>query len=107
MLFDLDEDLLAARQIRSLAEQGNIDAQFALGCRYDRGMGVLQDFVRAHMWLSVSAAAESGRNKESSRKKRITLKYLDGLALQMTAAQIEKAQEMARRCQDTKFKECD
>jgi hypothetical protein len=25
----------------------------------------------------------------------------------MTAAQIEKAQEMARRCQDTKFKECE
>jgi hypothetical protein len=29
------------------------------------------------------------------------------VALQMTAVQIKKAQEMARHCQDTQFKECD
>ena len=28
-------------------------------------------------------------------------------AFQMTAAQIGKPHEMARRCQDTKFKECE
>jgi hypothetical protein len=31
-------------------------AQFALGAIYARGQGVPEDFVRAHMWLSLSAA---------------------------------------------------
>jgi hypothetical protein len=36
----------------------------------------------------------------------MSMNIRDRLALQMTAAQIEKAQEMARRCQESKFKEC-
>ena len=43
----------------------------------------------------------------SDDKVRKATKHRDEMALQMTAAQIEKAQEMARRCQETKFKECD
>jgi len=31
----------------------------------------------------------------------------DFVANHMPAAQIEKAREMARRCQESKFKECD
>jgi hypothetical protein len=31
----------------------------------------------------------------------------DHLTSRMTAAEIEQAQEMARRCQQSKFKECD
>ena len=42
-----------------------------------------------------------------TRHAKATVKNRDRAALQMTAVQIEKAQEMARRCQATKFKECD
>ena len=53
------------------------------------------------MWYNVSAAALSGFMGK------ITTNSRNQLALQMTATQIEKAQELARRCQETKFKECD
>ena len=35
------------------------------------------------------------------------MKNRDSVASHMTAAQIGKAQEMARRCQQSQFKECD
>lgn len=85
---------------RKAAEQGHAKAQFNLGMLYDKGEGVPQDFVRAHMWYNVGAAALSGDEKE------IFMADRDDVASRMTAAQIGKAQEMARRCQETKFKEC-
>ena len=86
---------------RKAAEQGNASAQSNLGSTYEFGVGVPQDFVRAHMWFNVSVAASSGDIRKTGMKGR------DRVASQMTAAQIGKAQEMARRCQETKFKECD
>ena len=83
------------------AGQGYARAQFNLGNLYDTGHGVPQDYVRAHMWFHVAAAALGDDEGEKALKNR------DRVTLRMTAAQIEKAQEMARRCQDTKFKECD
>ena len=53
------------------------------------------------MWLDLAAAALSGGERENAME----IRYL--VASEMTTAQIEKAQEMARRCQETKFKECD
>ena len=92
----------AAQLFRSLAKQGHERAQYNLGMLYRDGLGIPQDFVRAHMWYSVSAVTWSDIDgKETAMKER------DVLASQMTAAQLKKAQEMARHCQDTKFKECD
>ena len=54
----------------------------------------------AHMWFNVSAATLNGKDRKTA------VTYRNSVALQMTAAQIGKAQGMARRCQDTKFKEC-
>jgi hypothetical protein len=53
------------------------------------------------MWLNISAAASSGDEEKKA------IKFRDLAASRMTPAQIGKAQEMTRRCQDTKFKECD
>ena len=91
----------AMKWYRKAAEQGHPGAQSNLGRLYDNGQGVPQDFVRAHMWFNLSAAASSGDNGKKAMKNR------DLVASRMTATQIEKAQEMARRCQETKFKECD
>ena len=91
----------ALKWYRKAAEQGDASAQNNLGLMYEMGRGVRRDFIRAHMWSNVAAAALSGDEGKAAMKRR------DHVASQMTAAQIGKAQEMARRCQETKFKECD
>ena len=68
---------------------------------YANGRGVRQDFVRAHMWFTLAAAALSGDSRDTAIKKR------DRIASKMTAEQIATAQEMARRCQESKLKNCD
>ena len=83
------------------AKQGDGEAQFSLGLMYDSGQGVLRDFIRAHMWYTVASAALS----DDSGKK--AMKHRDRVASQVTAVQLVKAQEMARRCQQSQFKECD
>jgi TPR repeat protein len=91
----------AVKWYRKAAQQGNTNAQNTLGRIYANGKkGVPQDFVRAHMWSTVAAAALSGDTAKSVMKNR------DIVTSRMTMAQIEKAQEMARHCQATKFKEC-
>jgi hypothetical protein len=53
------------------------------------------------MWYTVAAAASSGDIGNSA------MKYRDEVASRMTAAQLRMSQEMARRCQQSQFKECD
>lgn len=92
---------VALKWYRRAAEQGNASAQSNLGLMYEKGRGARQDFIRSYMWDSLAAAALSGDALQAA------VRHRDHVASQMTAAQIERAQEMARRCQETKFKECD
>ena len=87
----------AVKWYRLSADQGNATAQSNLGAMYANGKAVTQDYVRAHMWLNISASS-GDKNAESNR---------DKVAKMMTQTQIEKAQEMARRCQSSNFKNCD
>jgi TPR repeat protein len=48
-----DDDLASLRQ---QAAAGDAAAQFALGNRYFRGVGVLQDYARALTWYRKSAS---------------------------------------------------
>ena len=91
----------AVNWYRLAAGQGNQFAQINLGVMYTHGTGVRQDFVRAHMWFTLAAAALSGDSGDTATKNR------DGIASKMTAEQIATAQEMARRCQESKLKNCD
>jgi TPR repeat protein len=68
---------------------------------YDKGQGVPQDSIRAYMWYHLAAQALSGDDAM------VAIKLRDHMASQMTAAQLAKAREIARRCQQSKFKECD
>jgi TPR repeat protein len=64
---------------------------------YYEGKGVLQDYVRAHMWFNIVAVwgdSESTKNRETT-------------ASRMTAQQLEQAQRMARECMNSNFKKCD
>jgi len=91
----------AVKWYRLAAAQGNQLGQINLGVMYTHGTGVRQDFVRAHMWFTLAAAALSGDSGDTAIKNR------EGIASKMTAEQIATAQEMARRCQEAKLKNCD
>ena len=87
----------ALREWRPLAEQGDASAQNNLGFMYVYGKGVLQDYVRAHMWFNI--AASSGGSKNSSKSR-------DNVAKKMTPSQVEKAQKLARECVLKRYKGC-
>jgi hypothetical protein len=91
----------AVKWYRLAAAQGNQFAQINLGVMYTNGTGVRQDFVRAHMWFTLAASALSGDPGDTATKNR------ERIASKMTAEQIATAQEMARRCQESKLKNCD
>ncbi|MDO4626090.1 MAG: tetratricopeptide repeat protein [Pasteurellaceae bacterium] len=42
-------------QLQPLAEQGNVEAQFYLGIKYAKGLGVAQDYSQAEYWYKQAA----------------------------------------------------
>jgi uncharacterized protein len=68
------------------AEQGHSVAKLYLGVMYAEGRGVPQDYVRAYMWFSLSAAQGEQR----------AVKTLEIAERRMTPAQISEAQKLAR-----------
>jgi len=80
------DSVTALREFRSLAEQGDTGSRIYLGVMYARGHGVLQDYVRAHMWFNLAAV----KGNESARNNR------DTVAKNMTPAAIIEAQRLAR-----------
>ena len=87
----------AVKWFQLSADQGDANAQYNLGVMYANGQGVTQDDIKAHMWLNISAMA--GNEKAKTAR--------DIVAKKMSQTQIEKAQEMARLCMKTNFKNCD
>ena len=76
----------AYKLLAPLGEQGHAFAQFNLGTLYDKGKGVPQDYVLAHMWWNI-AGSNGDKNAVTSK---------NTVEKDMTPQQIEKAQEMAR-----------
>lgn len=66
-------------------------AQADLGSMYLRGEGILQDYVKAHMYFNLAAAGGIST----------VVNNRNSLAKKMTPAQIEKAQELARNWRPT------
>ena len=81
---------------RLSAEQGDTKAQLNLGTMYGNGQGVIQNYLYAHMWFNI--AAISGDTD--------AVKNRDIAAGKMTAADISKAQDLARACVQKNFKGC-
>lgn len=93
----VSQDQKAALNWFSLAaEQGYTPAQGHLGIMYGLGEGVPQDYVLSHMWFNI--AASSGDEDASAGRNMV--------ADQMTPTQIEKAQDLARRCVAKNYKGC-
>ena len=86
----------ALSEARSLAEQGDADAQFNLGEMYEWGKGVPQDNVCAHMWFNIAASTS---NDAADRAR-------DMVAEDMTPTQIAKAEKLASECVAKQYKDC-
>jgi TPR repeat protein len=80
----------AARWYRKAAEQGDTVSQFIVGFTFEKGLGVTQDYVQAHMWLNIAAAHATGNDQQKYGAER------DELARLMTPEQIAEAQRLAR-----------
>ena len=63
-----------------------------MGLMYDKGKGVPQDYVLAHMWWNI-AGSNGDKNAVTSK---------NTVEKDMTPQQIEKAQEMARNWKPNK-----
>lgn len=94
----------AVRWYRLAAEQGNVFAQEKLGWKYVLGEGVPQDDVLAHMWLNIAADNDFTPGRKVAIEQRIQQR--EAIARRMTAEQIARARELARKCSANKFKGC-
>ncbi len=80
----------AVKWYRKAAEQGNPYGQANLAFSYFCGQGVPQDLVLAYMWVNL------GSSNLTWEKHKAIVEIRDILAAQMTPAQIEEAQRLAR-----------
>ena len=87
----------AAKWFQKAAEQGSAASQRFLGAMYDEGQGVLQDTIVAHMWLNIAAA----NGDPDAAKAR------DIAAGKLSSSDIVKAQQKAKRCMASGYKDCD
>ena len=77
---------------RRSAEQGDAWGQANLGVMYDKGQGVPQDYVQAHMWYNLAATNYPASEKD---RRELAVKNRDRVAGKMTRAQIAEAQRLA------------
>jgi hypothetical protein len=79
------DDVQAMQWFLRAGEQGHVTAQATLGAYYWAGRGVPQDLSKAYFW-SALALAQGDENSKSR---------LEGLASQMTRAQVSTARQQA------------
>jgi uncharacterized protein len=82
------DDKEAFKWFRFAAEQGNVTAQYNLGVMYATGRGAAHDNVLSYMWLSVAKI------------------NLADIPAKMTPAEVARAQKMAKRCEESNYKQC-
>lgn len=90
---DLQSAVLAAK---ILAPKGNGPAQFVLGSAYAEGVGVLQQFKLAHMWLNIASLNGSNEAVEARNE----------LQTKMTPDAVMEAQELALKCIQSTYTNC-
>ena len=92
-----EDDTEAVKWFRLAAEQGYARAQFNLGGMYAKGEGVPENYLAAYVWFSV--AATQGHE--------VAKTYRDRIAGILTPGQRAKGQELATRCFESGYKDCD
>lgn len=89
-------DIEAVKWWRLAAEQGFVEAQFNLSIMYSTGRGVPQNGVMAYVWESLAAA----QGDESARKNR------DISVSRLMPEQLARGQDIAARCFESGYKDC-
>ena len=87
----------AAKWYRLAAVRGDAAAQYNLSLAYLKGDGVNQDYVRAYMWSNIAAA---NGNADAA-------KVIDYSSTAITTQQLEEARNMARKCVESTYEQCD
>jgi len=87
----------AFRWLRVASLQGLAEAQSGLASMYEKGLSVPRDYVHAYLWFSLSA--DIGADGAEARR--------DRLGANMSRDDIERATDMARRCSESDFLQCD
>jgi TPR repeat protein len=82
---------------RLAAEQGYAKAQTDLGFMYENGDGVPENYVKAYVWYSVSAAQgdDVGKNLR------------DFISERLTRDQLARGQEIATKCFESDYQDCE
>lgn len=81
---------------RKSATQGFHVAQYQLGLMYQDGQGVPRNVVLSHMWMLIAASQEY-----PGAKRKVLFNNKN-----MSPVDIAKAKELARKCEEKKFKGC-
>lgn len=97
----VEQDLAeAGKWYRAAAGQGFADAQIALAQMYETGRGMPENPLKALMWFTIagSDAANTGfrARAHSNRLRRVMVQF-----------QIDQADAMVARCQQSQLKDCD
>ena len=90
---DFQSAVLAAK---ILAPKGSSSAQFVLGSAYAEGVGVLQQFKLAHMWLNIASLNGSSQAVE----------IRNNVQKQMTPEAVMQAKEHALKCIQSEYNNC-
>lgn len=88
---------LAVSWYRKSALQGFGLAQHNLGVMYYHGQGVNRDYNIAYMWLSLGLYNDNNND---------TIKMLESVSKKMTQEEINIAQDMAKTCLQSTYKDC-
>ena len=92
-----EDDAEAVKLYRLAAKQGDAEAQNNLGIMYANGDGVPQNNVRGYIWWSVAAA----QGQEDAKRNR-------GLVTErLTPDQLTQAQQIAARCIESDYQDCE
>ena len=87
----------ALKWYRLAAEQGYANAQTDLGVMYENGDGVPENYVKAYVWYSVSAAQGDD----------IAKNLRDFVSELLTPDQRARGQEIATKCFESDYKDCE
>ena len=131
--YDRGDYATAARLLRPLAEQGNAQAQNALGAMYYHGKGLAQDFKEAFKWYRSAALQGYGSaqvnlgamyyegqgtaedfvraymwlNIAAAKGNADAIRLRDAISKYMIDQQIVEAHAMAYKCETSRYAQCD
>ena len=127
-----DDYAIAMKELKPLAEEGNVDAQYFLGMMYENGNGVLKDAIEAVKWYRLAAEQDNAQaqnnlghmyelgegvlqdnltahmwyNISSTNGQERAGGWRDKVAALMTPSEITEATTMAKECMNSGYKKC-